>query len=178
MARTLDCHNGPSLLLSSCRLRPSSWTCSWRTCWRSSCLSVSCTSPILFSLSPFRRSSARPPHANGYKSLWVAPNGIRTVRIAYLWWRDARRPPRRLGSCEDSASSAICKRLAASTAPRVGPSWAASGWCCRCCNCHWNDTAHGSTTQNTVNSKPKATGTDVAGLIMWLWSFKVPIKWK
>lgn len=48
------------LLLRSCRLRTSSLTCSWRTCWRTSCLSVSWTIPILSSFSPFKRSKARP----------------------------------------------------------------------------------------------------------------------
>lgn len=48
------------LLLRSCRLRTSSLTCSWRTCWRTSCLSVSWTMPILSNFSPFKRSNARP----------------------------------------------------------------------------------------------------------------------
>lgn len=55
-------------LLSSCRLRPSSCTCSCSTCCSSSCRSVSCTSPILSSFSPFRRSNARPAEAEQRRS--------------------------------------------------------------------------------------------------------------
>jgi len=47
-------------LLSSCRLRPSSCTCSCRTCWRSSCLRVSWTKPIRSNFSPFSLKRARP----------------------------------------------------------------------------------------------------------------------
>lgn len=56
-AQTPSCY---LLRLRSCRLRTSSLTCSWRTCWRTSCLSVSWTIPILSNFSPFSRSSARP----------------------------------------------------------------------------------------------------------------------
>lgn len=54
-----------------------------------------------------------------------------------LWWRVGRRPPRRPGSCADSVSSTIYRRLAVTTERQVGSGWAASGSCCISHNCHW-----------------------------------------